>query len=278
MDQVDYINGQTRLYGIVGDPIVQVRSPEMVTHALQGRGLNAILVPMHVARADFARVVPQLMQLHNLDGLVVTIPYKTQALSLAHSLGLQAQAVGALNALARRRDGTWAGDMFDGMGCVQAFARRGFALRDRSVLLIGLGGAGSAIAAAVASEHPLRMHIWDLDPDRCRQSAAVIARLSPSTQVHVGPPHLDGVDVLMNASPVGMLKDARLPLVADALPPGLVVFDTIVYPEQTPLLQLARRSGCQVVTGREMMQGQIARIVDFFIQAQQGTTNPVVDR
>ena len=274
MDQVDYINGKTRLYGIVGDPIAQVRSPEMVTHELQRRGLNAILVPLHVARADFSRVIPHLMQLLNLDGLVMTIPFKAQALSLAHSLGLQAQAVGALNALARRKDGTWAGDMFDGMGCVQAFARRGLALRGKSVLLIGLGGAGGAIAAAVASEQPLRMHIWDLNPDRCRQSAELIARLSPDTQVHVGPPHLDGVDVLMNASPVGMLDDARLPLVADALAPELVVFDTIVYPEQTPLLQLAHRSGCRVVTGREMMQGQIARIVDFFIQAQQGTTNP----
>ena len=274
MDQVDYINGKTRLYGIVGDPIAQVRSPEMVTHELQRRGLNAILVPLHVARADFARVIPHLMQLLNLDGLVMTIPFKAQALNLVHSLGLQAQAVGALNALARRKDGTWAGDMFDGMGCVQAFARRGLALRGKSVLLIGLGGAGGAIAAAVASEQPLRMHIWDLDPDRCRQSAELIARLSPDTQVLVGPPHLDGVDVLMNASPVGMLDDARLPLVADALAPELVVFDTIVYPEQTPLLQLAHRSGCRVVTGREMMQGQIARIVDFFIQAQQGTTNP----
>ena len=274
MDQVDYINGKTRLYGIVGDPIAQVRSPEMVTHELQRRGLNAILVPLHVARADFSRVIPHLMQLLNLDGLVMTIPFKAQALNLAHSLGLQAQAVGALNALARRKDGTWAGDMFDGMGCVQAFARRGLALRGKSVLLIGLGGAGGAIAAAVASEQPLRMHIWDLNPDRCRQSAELIARLSPDTQVLVGPPHLDGVDVLMNASPVGMLDDARLPLVADALAPELVVFDTIVYPEQTPLLQLAHRSGCRVVTGREMMQGQIARIVDFFIQAQQGTTNP----
>jgi shikimate dehydrogenase len=274
MDQVDYINGQTRVYGIVGDPIAQVRSPEMVTHELQRRGLNAILVPLHVARADFDRVVPHLMQLLNLDGLVMTIPFKSQALNLASTLGPQARAVGALNALARRNDGTWAGEMFDGMGCVQAFARRGLALREKSVLLIGLGGAGGAIAAAVASEQPLRMHIWDLEPQRCQQSAQVIGRLSPHTHVHVGPPDLAGVEVLMNASPVGMLDDARLPLAVDTLPPDLVVFDAIVYPQEIPLLRLARRSGCQVVTGREMMQGQIARIVDFFIQAQQGSVVP----
>ena len=84
-----------------------------------------------------------------------------------------------------------------------------------------------------------------------------------------------GEELVHGGAPLGVLTAVmRQELVADALAPELVVFDTIVYPEQTPLLQLAHRSGCQVVTGREMMQGQIARIVDFFIQAQQGTTNP----
>lgn len=268
MDQVDFINGQTRMFGIVGDPIAQVRSPEMITHELRSRGLNAILVPLHVASADFDSALPALMKLRNLDGLVMTIPFKARALGLAHALGAQARAVGALNALARRSDGSWVGDMFDGQGCVQAFVRRGYVLRGRSVMLIGLGGAGSAIAAAVAAEQPRRMHIWDLDAQRCQQSAQVIARLSPNTEVQVGPPAIAGVDVLMNASPVGMLGDARLPLPVDRLEPGLIVFDTIVHPEETPLLQLARASGCQVVKGREMMQGQIARIVDFFYQPE----------
>lgn len=268
MDQVDFINGQSRVFGIVGDPIVQVRSPEMITHELRSRGLNAILVPLHVASADFDSTVPALMRLRNLDGLVMTIPFKVRALGLAHALGAQAQAVGALNALARRSDGTWAGEMFDGLGCVQAFSGRGYPLRGQSVMLIGLGGAGSAIAAAVAAEQPRRMRIWDLDAQRCRQTAQVIARLSPYTEVQVGLPVIDGVDVLMNASPVGMLGDARLPLAVDRLEPGLIVFDTIVHPEDTPLLQLARACGCRVIKGREMMRGQIARIVDFFYEPQ----------
>jgi shikimate dehydrogenase len=62
-----------------------------------------------------------------------------------------------------------------------------------------------------------------------------------------------------------MLDDARLPFSIDTLPRGLVVLDAIVKPERTPLLALAERCGCTTVYGREMMRGQIARMVDFFL-------------
>ena len=64
-----------------------------------------------------------------------------------------------------------------------------------------------------------------------------------------------------------MLDDARLPIAIAALPPAMTVFDAIVMPETTPLLALAERCGCTTVRGREMMRGQIARMVDFFLAA-----------
>jgi shikimate dehydrogenase len=108
--------------------------------------------------------------------------------------------------------------------------------------------------------------LHDLDAERCERVATIARRASPATQVEIGPPVLDGIDVLMNASPVGMLGDARLPIAVDALPASLTVFDAIVKPEVTPLLALAQRSGCRIVQGREMMRGQIARMVDFFLE------------
>jgi shikimate dehydrogenase len=219
-DQVSFLNGRTRLYGIVGDPIEQVRSPEMITWELQQRGCNAVLLPLHVREADFDAVLPPLQRLANLDGLVFTIPFKARALGLASRLGPQAQQVGAVNALKRSPAGDWVGEMFDGAGCVEAFRRRGLPLAGQRVMLIGLGGAGSAIAAAVAQQQPARM-----------------------------------------------LGDRRLPITADYPPGSLVVFDAIVKPEVTPLLALAQRCGCRTVQGREMMRGQIARMVDFFLEA-----------
>lgn len=264
-DQVSFLDGRTRLYGIVGDPIEQVRSPEMITWELQQRGANAVLLPLHVREQDFDAVLPHLQQLANLDGLVFTIPFKARALGLASRLGPQAQQVGAINALKRARAGDWVGEIFDGSGCVEAFRRRGLPLAGQRVMLIGLGGAGSAIAAAVAGQQPALMRLHDLDATRCARVAETVRRISPGTKVELGPPAVDGMDVLMNASPVGMLGDPRLPIEVNTLPAALVVFDAVVKPEVTPLLALAQRCGCRTVQGREMMRGQIARMVDFFL-------------
>lgn len=265
MEEVTFLNGKTRLYGIVGDPIEQVRSPEMVTHELHSRGINAVLLPIHIPSDKFDLVLPQLLQLANLDGLIFTIPFKAQATQFASEVSTQAEAVDAINVIARRADGTWAGDIFDGSGCVEAFRHRSYGLKGQKVMLIGLGGAGSAICAAVAAEQPKSLRIFDLDDTRCQRMAEVVRRISPYTQVSVGVPMADGMDVLMNASPVGMLGDTRLPIAATQFEKELIVFDAIVKPEQTPLLALAESCGCRVVRGREMMRGQISKIVDYFV-------------
>ncbi|MCA3178899.1 MAG: shikimate dehydrogenase [Burkholderiaceae bacterium] len=269
-DQVDFVNGGTRLFGIVGDPIAQVRSPEMVTWELRRRGLDAVLVPIHVFEAEFDAVLPALMRVANLDGLVFTIPFKRRACALAASLGAQARAVGAINALARGADGRWHGEIFDGLGCVEGLQRAGVAVRGARVMLVGLGGAGTAIAAAFAAERPASMRLFDLDAAHCGRVAAMVQAASPVTEVEVGPPVVDGVDLLVNATPVGMLDDPRLPIEAASLPSSLVVFDAIVKPEVTPLLAFAASQGCRAIGGREMMRGQIARIVDFLAATRRG--------
>ena len=267
-DQVDYVSGGTRLFGIVGHPILQVRSPEMVTAELTRRGHDAVLVPMHVLPEDFDACLPQLMRLRNLGGLVFTIPFKARACALADELGTQATIVGAVNALAPAANGRWRGDIFDGLGCVEAFRRRGIGFRDQRVLLLGAGGAGSAMAAAIGFERPASLRIFDVDAERARALAAKLALVQPDVEIGAGAPAVDGVDILLNASPVGMMDDARLPVPLSALPRTLVVFDAIVKPERTPLLALAEACGCTTIRGREMMQGQIARMVDFFYAPQ----------
>ena len=95
-----------------------------------------------------------------------------------------------------------------------------------------------------------------------RLAANVAARSGAA--VAAGTATVDGIDILLNATPVGMLDDARLPLAVASLPREVVVFDAIVKPERTPLIALAERCGCTTVYGREMMRGQISRMVDFF--------------
>lgn len=263
-DQVDYISGKTRLFGIVGHPIEQVRSPEMITAEMKSRGHDAILVPMHVVPEHFEAWLAPMLTMPNLGGLVFTIPFKQRALAFADEVGAQARQVGAINTLGRGANGRWRGEIFDGLGCVEAFRRRGISLRGKRVQLLGAGGAGSAIAAALGAQAPASLRIFDVDAVRAQVVAQSVQAANPGVTVTAGPADLTQTDVLLNASPVGMLDDARLPLDVAALPRELVVFDAIVKPETTPLLALAERCGCTTVRGREMMLGQIARMVDFF--------------
>ena len=258
------VSGRTRVFGIVGDPIEQVRSPEMFTAEFHRRGRDAVLVPIHVRPDDFDACVPALLKLGNLDGLIFTIPYKARAMRFADSLGANARIVGAINALARGSDDRWKADIFDGLGCVEAFRRRGAAFAGRRVMLLGSGGAGSAIAVAVAFEHPRLLRIYDPDAARAQALVEKVKRVNSRIAVESGALSTGDIDILLNASPVGMLGDARMPIDTDSLPRGLVVFDAIVTPERTPLLALAQACGCATIYGREMMSGQIDAMVDFF--------------
>jgi shikimate dehydrogenase len=261
---VSFVSGATRLYAIIGHPIEQVRSPELITAEFHRRGLDALMLPVHVLPEDFETVLPALMKLHNLDGLVFTVPFKLKACALADELGPQAEAIGAINAMARGADGRWRGEMFDGLGCVEAFRRRGLAPAGKHVMLIGAGGAGSAIGVAMAFEQAASIRLYDEDIDRAEVLAEKIRKVNASIPVTVGTPEVADRDLLVNATPVGMLGDPRLPIPQMQLPPGLAVLDAVTKPERTPLLTLAERSGCQVLFGRAMMAGQISRIADHF--------------
>jgi shikimate dehydrogenase len=263
-EEASFVSGRTRIFGIVGDPIEQVRSPEMFSAEFVRRGLEALMIPIHVLPGDFDACLAQLKRVQNLDGLVFTIPYKQAALGLADTLGPQARTVGAINALARRPEGKWLGDIFDGLGCVEAFRRRGYTIRDQRLTLIGAGGAGSAIGVAIAHESPRSIRLFDPDQARAADLAAKIHSVNPAIDVTTGQPLTTDIDILLNASPVGMLSDPRMPVDISGISPDVIVFDAIVKPEPTKLLALAQQRGCRTVFGREMMRGQIARMADFF--------------
>lgn len=262
-DDASFVSGRTRLFAIVGHPIEQVGSPAMFSGEFLRRKVEALLIPLHVLPDDFEDTMRQLLRVENLGGLVFTIPYKQRALAFADHVGAQGKAAGGINGLARRADG-WHGDMFDGLGCVEAFRGHGISIEGKRLQLIGAGGAGSAIGVAMAYEKPRSIRVTDVDVQRAEQLAARIRGLNIATDVSIGSARVDDIDILLNASPVGMLSDPRMPVDVSGIDPRVIVFDAIVKPDMTPLLTTARGRGCKVIHGAEMMRGQLMRMVDFF--------------
>jgi shikimate dehydrogenase len=262
------VDGATRLFCIIGDPVAQTGSPRVFSARFRAAGRNAILVPFHVPDAVFENAVRGIMALGNLDGIIVTVPYKARMLAFVDRILPTGRAVGAVNALRREADGTWAGDMFDGRGMLRALTERGHRVAGRAVVLIGAGGAGSAIACALAAAEAASITLSDLDQGKARALAARIAAIAPACTLRIGPATAEGVDILVNASPVGMKPEDGLPAPLGTLPPQVVVAD-VVLKDDTPLLRHARACGCATVRGEEMMLGQVDEMLAFFGMAQQ---------
>ena len=261
------IDGATRLYAIIGNPIAQVRSPQTFSAAFADAGRNAIMLPAQVLPEQFETSVRGLMALGNLDGLIVTVPYKARMVAYATRLGDTARCIGAINALRREGDGTWTGDMFDGAGFVTAARRKGLVLEGRRVALFGAGGAGSAIACALVAAGAESIAIIDPATERADALVAALRGTFPKADVRRADRVPAGSTMIVNASTLGMRPGDGLPGELGTLRPDTLIGDVINIDAHSPMIAHALRHGCPYVAGREMHAGQGEALCRFFADA-----------
>jgi shikimate dehydrogenase len=265
------ITGATRLYAIIGDPIAQVRSPEVFTARFAEAGIDAVMIPVHVPEQRFDAIAPAVLALGNLDGVLVTVPFKARMARFATRVGATAKTIGAVNALRREADGSWTGDMFDGVGFVRGIERKAERIRGRRVALFGAGGAGSAIACALADAGVQSIDVIDTDGRKAAMLVEMLARAFPAC-AFAAPSSFrsSGVDMIVNASPVGMRPDDRPPGDIGPLDAGTLVGDVVITATPTALIRHAMQYGCSSVDGRDMHGGQVEALLAFFAGASHG--------
>src|SRR5690606_2768529 len=174
----------------------------------------------------------------NLRGIVVTVPHKQAFAKHVDTLSARASALAAVNVVRRDRDGGLAGDMADGLGFVNAAREHGFVARGCRGLVVGAGGAGSAIAYALAEAGMASIALHDVDWDRIESLRATIARGFPSVHLERGADTPAGFDLIVNATPIGM-DGQSLPLDRgwmQRLEPRTLVADAVTSPAMTPFL------------------------------------------
>ncbi|MEU0256600.1 ThiF family adenylyltransferase [Streptomyces sp. NPDC006184] len=258
------VGGSTRLYAVLGDPVEQVQSPGLLNPLLARLGIDAVLVPVHVRPADLESVVRGLQRVGNLDGLFVTVPHKTAAALLADRRSRTVEITGSANVLRRESDGAWLAENFDGSGFVTGLARAGHPPKGARVALVGAGGAGSAIAAALLDAGVDRLTITDPDTPRLTALVDRLAAHWPGRVHAAGRPPLDDTGIAVNATPLGLRPDDPLPFDPHELRPGTVVADIIMKPRDTRLLREAAAHGLPVHHGSHMLTGQVDSYRAFF--------------
>lgn len=257
------LNGSTRVYYVVGDPIAQVKSPEGMTSAFQANGLNAVCVPAHVAPADLAAWMQGVRACQNVDGIMVTVPHKIAFAQLCDSVSETARFLNTVNVVKRTADG-WHGNMFDGRAQVEALLKNGAVLSGKKAILAGAGGAGTAIAYALVEAGVAELAISETDTAR---RDTLVERLNGlgKAKVYAGSSDPSGFDVVVNATPMGMKAGDPLPFDGDKLTAQMFVGDVVTYPD-TAWLQKAQAQGCKTSSGLDMFAAVRDLMANFLMK------------
>ncbi|GLR86064.1 shikimate dehydrogenase family protein [Bradyrhizobium iriomotense] len=258
------LSGATRLYVIVGDPIAQVRAPAGLTAAFAARGHDGILVPVQVAPADLSDFLGVARRLKNLDGIVATIPHKFACYQACASATDRAHFLRTVNLMRRRADGAWHGDMVDGLGFVGAARAKGIDPDGMRALLVGAGGAGSAIALAMVEAGVREIAIHDTAIERRDVLIDQLNRLGKGRAL-AGSTDPTGFGFVANATPAGMMEGDPVPVDVAKLAPSTYCGCVITKPEVSPFIAAARKIGCVTATGTDMYQQHQGIMMDFLL-------------
>ncbi|MEQ1805827.1 MAG: shikimate dehydrogenase [Burkholderiaceae bacterium] len=285
------------LLGLIGAGIQRSLTPAMQEEEARAHGLKLHyqLIDLDLSGAGVA-ALPTLISAARwmgFAGLNITYPCKQAVIPLLDELSEEARAIGAVNTIVNR-GGKLIGHNTDGSGWAWGF-RRALPGADLSqVVLLGAGGAGSAIAHAVLRLGAARLVIVDREEARAHElaqrlnaehgpgaraqgaasgasGASSASGTSSAPRVSAGSDPaaaLRGATGLIHATPTGMDKFPGLPLPEDLLRPDLWVAEIVYFPIETALLKAARARGCATLDGGTMAVGQAIGAFELFTGRQ----------
>ncbi len=258
------LDGHTKLIAHIGYPTSSFKAPMIYNPWFESLGLNAAVVPLGVTREDFDAAFPAITRFTNFHGALITMPHKVSVMAKLDDLSVAARIAGACNAVLRRPDGTLAGDMFDGEGFVRGMRRKGVAPEGRSALVVGSGGVGSAIAAALAGGGLARIGLHDLDAAATAGLAERLKAHYPALAVETGSNDPAGWDCVVNATPLGMKAGDPMPVDVARIAPAAFVGEVVMAQETTAFLAAAQARGCRTQRGIDMLYEMIPAYLEFF--------------
>ena len=248
------INEETKLYGIIGNPVSHSMSPAIHNASFIEKGLNNVYVPLKIANIDaFMRECRKI----DFQGFSVTIPHKESVLPFLDDLDHTARKIGAINTIVNRK-GKLTGYNTDCMAAVMgleySMKEANETLNNKKVSIIGAGGAARAIAFGL-KEKGCDITIFNRTIERAEKlSHDVKCKFESFEEIH----QIDS-DILINTTSIGMFPDVnQTPVSKNILKKGMIVFDAVYNPIETKLLREANEKGCHTVNGLSMFINQAA--------------------
>ncbi len=246
------VSGATRVTGVIGDPVTHSLSPALHNAAYDALGLDWVSVPFPVSAGKGSEAVAAMRTL-GLVGLSVTTPHKDAVAQTADSVSDAVAALGAANCLVASADGRVRAENTDGDGFLGGLLEDAdTTVREKTVVVLGAGGAARAISVACADAGAAGV----LVVNRTAQRAEVCAGLAGSVGVVAQQADIPSVDIVVNATTVGMAPDSAMPCDPALLHRGQIVVDIVYNPSETVWLAAARAAGIRSYNGLSMLVHQ----------------------
>ncbi len=255
----DRIGSDTRVFGVLGDPLAHSLSPQIHNAAFDADGIDAVYLPLRVPADGLARTLKAFQWL-DIDGYSVTIPHKETILELAANHDSTVKQLKAANTLCRDEDRNWTASNTDLPAAIQTLqlaletCTGSNSLAGRKCLVLGAGGAARAVAGGLIQQDAVVTV-----SGRTRQRANELAVNLGCQEIGWENRGSQFADVLVNCTPLGMHPNVNeSPFQPQWLGDNTLVFDTVYNPENTLLIKQARERGCPTVSGIEMFIRQAA--------------------
>jgi len=251
--RLEQVDAATKVYGVAGDPVAHSLSPIMMNAAFRRESINAVYVHLHAhSLKDLMNCVREIP----IHGLSITMPYKEAIMEHLDNSDALSEKVGACNTVIRSQDGKLYGFNTDVFGVLRPLEQR-MALENASILVIGAGGAARAAVFGLR-ERNAQVYITN----RSSGAAEKLARQSKSKAVSRSALKKMQFDVIINATPVGMLevsaKNGEAPLNDQELN-SKYLMEMVYSPSETKLVKMARAKNIHIISGAEMFVHQGAR-------------------
>jgi shikimate dehydrogenase len=261
--------------GVIGWPVAHSLSPVLHGYWLKQYGIDGAYEKIPAAPADFAATIARLRE-EGYAGVNVTVPHKETAFTLADANDSPARMTGATNLLVFGAGGVQ-GHNTDFYGLMESLRENIGALTDKTVILLGAGGAARGALLALDMLGAATIHLLNRDPARAEGLAAALSPHMPETEILPGP--LAGwgefaIDaaLVVNSTSAGMGDNPPLNLDLSLLLPDTMVCDIVYHPLQTPLLKDAAARGLATIDGLGMLMHQAVPSFEAFFGARPEVT------
>ncbi|OGS22965.1 MAG: shikimate dehydrogenase [Elusimicrobia bacterium RIFOXYA2_FULL_39_19] len=246
------INGSIKVVGIFGCPITHTLSPFMHNKAFDFLKLHYMYLPFHVEPKDLKTALEGIKCL-NFAGLNITVPHKENALKYIDEIDAAAVKIGAINTVVIK-NGKLKGYNTDGAGFLRSL-KSGFNPKNKTVLMLGAGGAGKAAGVALSAEKIKHLFIYDPDKIKAKnlylniglpKKVTIIADKTGMERIAVN------ADLIINTTPVGMHSGSPCVINPKLLNRKMYVYD-VIYNRETELIKSAKKAGCKHSDGLGML-------------------------